>query len=139
MAPRSCAPLCAIARWNRPFAAGIAISVVTLLPPPDWPNTVTLAGIAAEGRDVVPHPRQREDDVLHADVAGIGPLLATAEIREVEEAEQVEAVRNRDDDDVLLAREVGAVVEQPVAGAAGEAAAVQPHHHGSIAAAERRA
>ena len=28
-------PLCAIARWNNPLAAGIPSSVLTLAPPPD--------------------------------------------------------------------------------------------------------
>ena len=34
-----------MARWKSPLAAGMAISVVTLPPPPDCPNTVTLAGL----------------------------------------------------------------------------------------------
>jgi len=37
-------PLCTIALWNRPRAAGIAISVETFIPPPDWPKMVTLPG-----------------------------------------------------------------------------------------------
>ena len=40
----SVAPLSMIARWKSPFAEGIASSVATLRPPPDWPNTVTLPG-----------------------------------------------------------------------------------------------
>ena len=31
-------------RWNRPFAEGMARSVFTFPPPPDWPKMVTLAG-----------------------------------------------------------------------------------------------
>jgi len=41
---RSIEPLSTIARWNSPCAAGIAISVLILAPPPDSPNTVTLPG-----------------------------------------------------------------------------------------------
>ena len=92
--------------------------------------------IAAERRDVLLDPAERGDDVEHADVAGVGPLLAAAEIRQVEEPEQVQPVVDRHDDDVFLAREIGAVVEQPVAGAAAEPAAVEPHHHRPIARAE---
>ena len=38
-------PLCATARWNRPCAAGMPSSVLTLPAPPDWPKIVTLAGL----------------------------------------------------------------------------------------------
>ena len=38
------APLSMIARWNSPFALGIAISVATLRPPPDCPKIVTRFG-----------------------------------------------------------------------------------------------
>ena len=34
-------PLSATALWKRPLADGIAISVVTFPPPPDWPKIVT--------------------------------------------------------------------------------------------------
>ena len=34
-------PLWTMARWNRPPAAGEAMSVATLIPPEDSPNTVT--------------------------------------------------------------------------------------------------
>ncbi len=37
-------PLCKIALWNRPAALGIAMTVDTLPPPPDWPKIVTLPG-----------------------------------------------------------------------------------------------
>jgi hypothetical protein len=35
-------PLSAAALWKSPLAAGMAISVVTLPPPPDCPKIVTL-------------------------------------------------------------------------------------------------
>ena len=41
---RTCVPLIAMARWKSPLAAGMPKSVLTLLPPPDCPNTVTLFG-----------------------------------------------------------------------------------------------
>ena len=40
----TCWPLMVQALWNSPRAAGIAIRVAILAPPPDWPNTVTLPG-----------------------------------------------------------------------------------------------
>jgi hypothetical protein len=56
----------------------------------------------------------------------------------MEKAEQVEPVRHRHDNDIFLACEVGAFVQEPVAGAAGETAPVQPHHHGPVAGESRR-
>ena len=53
-------------------AAGMAMSVAIFAPPPDWPNKVTQSGIAAERRDVVAHPAQREHQVEHSRVAGVG-------------------------------------------------------------------
>jgi hypothetical protein len=41
---RSEAPLSTTALWKRPFAAGMAASVHTFAPPPDWPMIVTLPG-----------------------------------------------------------------------------------------------
>ena len=93
--------------------------------------------IAAEALDVVLHPLQRRDQVLHADVRRACPLLA-AQAGEMQEAEDVEPVIDGDDDDVFLLREIRAVVEQVVAGAGREAAAVHPHHDGPRAVVERR-
>ncbi|KAG0735069.1 hypothetical protein G6F24_018809 [Rhizopus arrhizus] len=45
----TCCPLIVQARWNRPRAAGIAISVAILAPPPDWPNTVMLPASPPKG------------------------------------------------------------------------------------------
>src|SRR5262249_45191253 len=72
-------------------------------------------------------PLQRGDEILHADVRRAGPLLA-AEASEMQVAEDVEAVIHGDDDDVLLLREVRAVVQQVVAGAGRETAPVHPDH-----------
>ena len=53
-------------------------------------------------------------------------------------AEDVEAVVDRDDDDVTSAGDVGAVVEQHRSGAGLEAAAVEPHHHRPLGVVARR-
>src|ERR1700752_2381124 len=102
--PRIAEPLCAIDRWNRPFAHGRLSE--------DRAPT----GIAAEALDVVVHPLQRGDEVLHADVRRAGPLR-TADSGQVQIAENIESVIDGDDDDVLFLGEVRAVVEQVVAGA----------------------
>ena len=41
---RSAMPLMMIPLWNRPSAAGVCISEVIFVPPPDWPISVTLSG-----------------------------------------------------------------------------------------------
>src|SRR3546814_14477154 len=58
----------------------------------------------------------------------MGEALA-ADVGEVQVAEDVEAVVDRDDDHVLARGEVGAVEARPVGRAVGEGAAVQPDHH----------
>ena len=65
--------------------------------------------IAAEALDVVAHPLEAGDDVLLSRVARVGESFA-AELREVDESEHVQPVRDADDDHVVPAREVGAVV-----------------------------
>ena len=65
----SALPLWAMALWNRPWAAGIASSVATLMPPGRLAEDRHVAGVAAEGGDVVAHPLQRRDLVEQAEVA----------------------------------------------------------------------
>ena len=90
-------------------------------------------GIAAEIRRVIAHPFQSQDDIEHAGVAGLRELLAT-EIGEVQIAEYVEAMVDGDDHDVVLKREIAAVIEHVAAAGAGrESAAVQPDHYGTLA------
>ena len=60
--------------WNRPRAAGIAISVAILAPPPDWPNTVTLPGSPPNTRRCFAHPVQRGDQVELPGIAGVREL-----------------------------------------------------------------
>ena len=75
-------------------------------------------------RAPIPAPGQ----ILHADVARLPEV--PADLREVEEAEHVEAVRHGDDDDAVFLREGFSFVEHRVAGARAEAAAMKPDHHG---------
>ena len=69
--------------------------------------------IAAETRDVVADPFESGDDVLHPRVARLGKAVA-AELREIREPEDVQTVRDRNDDDVVLEGEIGAVVRNHV-------------------------
>ena len=135
--PRIAEPLCAIERWNSPRADGIAMTVVVLPPPPDWPKIVTRSGSPPKLSMLSCTHCKRRDQVLHADVRRACPLLA-AEAGQVQVAEDVEPVIDGDDDDVLLLREIRAVVEQVVAGAGREAAAVHPHHDGARSVVEAR-
>ena len=57
-----------MARWNSPLARGIASSVATLMAPADFAEDGDLAGIAAEGPDVLLHPFERGDLVEKAQV-----------------------------------------------------------------------
>jgi hypothetical protein len=49
------------------------------------------ARVAAKGLDVVAHPCERRDEVLDAGIRRSGPLLA-AQVREMQEAEEIEPV-----------------------------------------------
>jgi len=63
-------PLSTIARWNSPLARGIDSSVATLMAPADSPKTVThLAGVPAQGPDVLLHPFQRSDLIEETQVS----------------------------------------------------------------------
>ena len=84
------APLCGIALWNRPRAAGMPSSVPTDPPPADSPNTVTFVGIAAERGDGVAHPLERGGLVEDARVAGARELRAE-QVGEVQEPERARA------------------------------------------------
>src|SRR5580698_11597511 len=90
-----------------------------------------VAGVAAEAADVVAHPLERENDVHHADVAGVSKFFA--ELREIEMADGAEAMIERDEDDVAGAREAFAVVGGMLLSIAGdESAAVKPDHDGTL-------
>ena len=95
-----------IARWNSPLAEGIASSVATLRPPPDWPKMVTVFGSPPNWAMLSRTHFERVHDVEHAHVARLRELRA-AELAEVREAEHVEPVIDGDDDHVAAAREVG--------------------------------
>src|SRR3546814_17933672 len=57
-----------------------------------------IAGIAAEGRDVPPHPLEREDQIELPRIAAVRETRI--EPREIEIAERVQPVVDRDHDDI---------------------------------------
>ena len=93
--------------------------------------------IAAEARDIVAHPLKRADQIEIADIARGGELLAEL-FREVEIAEGVEAMVDRDDHNVALLGQIAPVIGGPVARPVGIAAAVEPDHHRALAPIARR-
>jgi hypothetical protein len=56
-----------------------------------------VAGIAAEGADVALHELQRLDHVQHGEVAGVVDRVARLQLRDVQEAEDAQAVVHADD------------------------------------------
>ena len=97
-----------------------------------------VAWVAAELGDVGSDPLERVHDVEHAGVARLREVAA-AELREIGEAEHVQAVVDRNHHDVAAAREVGAVGHGRRTGARDEPTAVAPDHHRPLTAvADRR-
>jgi hypothetical protein len=88
--------------------------------------------IAAEPGDVVADPVQARDEVEHADVARRGIFLST-DLSEVQIAEDVQAMVDRDDHHVAATRERGSVDPRPGAALLGESATVDPEHHRALA------
>ena len=74
------------------------------------------------------HPFERGDQVEHAGIAGLGEALA-ARLRQIEMAEDVQAMVDRHDHDIVALRQPRAVVARRVGRAVRERAAMQPDHH----------
>ncbi len=86
-----------------------------------------IAGVAAEFCDVVLHPLQRGDQIDGAGVARLRVLRAIG--REIERADDIEAVVDADDYDVAELAEILAVIGVGFhRRAVGESAAVHPDH-----------
>jgi hypothetical protein len=67
--------LCGIALRNAPAVPGMASSAAIEPAPADWPNAVTLSGVAAERGDVVAYPGQRGELIEQA--AGVRCTVQT--------------------------------------------------------------
>ena len=119
-----------MARWNRPCAAGVAISVVTEIAPADSPKTVTCPGSPPKAamlsrthsRAAIWSRRPRFDS--------IGPLGRPV-AGEVEVAERAEAVVDGDEEALAATHEVVAAVGGGRRRPDDERAAVEPDHHGA--------
>ena len=122
---------------KEPFGRGHAPQDRRLAAATRLPEHRDVARVAAEARDVVPHPAQRQHDVLHPQVRCAREALH-AHIRQVQEPEGVQPMRERHHDHVVLSRQGFAVVEDGVARSGPEAPAVQPHHHRPAPCANRR-
>ena len=110
-------PLCTIARWNKPLAAGIAISARTLPPPPDTKNSY-VAGVAAKSRNVIAHPLQDRDNIKHPNIGGAG-ILFSRQVSEVEIAVHVQTMIVRHYDSIMITGETFAIVGKQIVPAAG--------------------
>ena len=88
---------------------------------------MTRAGIAAERGDVVAHPLQREHEVELPGIAAVGK--ARADPCEVEIAEHVQPVVDRDHHDVAAPAQPRAVADRVGRAAERECAAVDIDHH----------
>ena len=132
------APLCGIARVEQAACrqAGRAACRPSA-PPADSPKIVTLFGSP---------PKLAIESRTHSSAATWSrmprlpdPSNCVAErVGEVQEAERPEPVVDRDDDDVAVRHELGAVVPRRVARAEDERAAVDPEHHRPLGVVARR-
>lgn len=84
-----------------------------------------LVGVATEGCNVLSHPAQSLDHVLHSVVSLSGTVSGR------HEAENSQSVVQGDEDDVVVDEEVGSV-DKAVTVASCEAASVDPHHNCAI-------
>ena len=105
--------------------------VAHLAPPPDWPKMRTRVGVATKFGDVLADPLEGEDKIELAGVAAVGEV-ASADIGEVEVAEEIEAMVESDDYDVSALDEVDAVVDRAVAAAGGVGSAVDVDEDGTL-------
>ena len=111
----SASVLMMIARWNSPFAAGIALSIAVFPPPPDCPKIVTLPGLPPNCAMLSRTHSSASTRSSMPRLAGLREALAGRAVRQPQIAERVQPVGDGDDDDVVLPRELGAVVEDRVA------------------------
>jgi len=86
--------------------------------------------IAAEPRDVVAHPFEGRYQIEQRQVRGAREALARAgQPGKPQVSERIQPVIDADGDDVVLPRELGAIVEDRVSRSRALAAAMEPHHH----------
>ena len=106
---RIAAPLWMMARWNRPFAAGIASNALTLPPPPELAKNRDVAGVATKNRDVVVYPAQCGDEIKHAGITRVLPAGA-ADVVEVQKCEDIQTVVDADHDNAAAPPQIRAIM-----------------------------
>ena len=105
----------------------MASRVDTFRPPPDSPKIVTAPGSPPNLCDVVAHPFERGNDVEQPDVTRRGELVP-GKTCEMQRPEDVQAVVDRNDDDVGAAAGINAVVGRRRPRTRREYATVQSDH-----------
>ena len=123
------APLCAIALWNSPRAAGSAEQRADAVRAGRLAEDRHVVGVAAERRRCCRAPTRARRPGRGCPRCPSRRASAPNVVGEVQEAERAEPVVDRDDDDVAVLREVRAVVPRHRARAEDVRAAVDPHHH----------
>ncbi len=77
-------------------------------------------------------PIERRNQIQDADVARFG-VLRPEQIRQIQESEYVQAMRHRDEHDIMLLGKTPSVRAGGIGGSARKTTAVKPHHHGALA------
>ena len=114
-----------------PRASGVCSMRTTLPPPPDCPKIITLPGSPPKLAMLSRTHSQRRHQVRRPGVARVGVLRTVG--RQIERAENVQAVIDADDHHVAELAEASAVVRVRLhRRAVGETAAMHPHHHGLL-------
>ena len=131
----SASVLMMIARWNSPFAAGNAVSIAVFPPPPDCPKIVTFRGSPPNRATLSRTHSRAATRSSSGEVRGAREALARAgQPGKPQVAERIQPVIDADGDDVVLARELGAIIEDRVSRSRALAAAMEPHHHRPLSA-----
>ena len=72
-----------------------------------------IAGVASEIRDVVAHPFEHRDVIQHARISGVR-VSFTAQLGEVEKAENIQPVVVRHHNHIVIAGQIFAVIGQQI-------------------------
>ena len=116
-----------MARWKRPLVTGEAASMLTAMPPAEWPNIVTLEGSPPNWAILFFHPLQSGYHILQP-IVPRSLAAFTAEFRVCKESERTDSIGNTYQDDSLFS-ETHSVIHGSAGRAAAEASSVDPNDH----------
>src|ERR1022692_2090434 len=117
---------------EQPFGRGHCEERLALASTPRLPEDHYRVRVAAGVRDIRALPFERVDDVQHSDIAGGSKIRA--EVTEVCETKNVQAMVDGDHHHVSAERQIGSVVTGGGSGPGAKSAAMQPEHHRPLAA-----